>query len=117
MKTTLFLNHNVGGYHHAWGMVPMGTTSEEIDVQLPNGVEVVETEGFSKAFEYEGDITASVLNKYNGEGWPRPYLVFCIDGIMYPKYMEILDDGIREVCYGKEALKESYKATRNGATE
>ena len=48
-------------------------------------VKIVETEGFSKAFEYEGDITASVLNKYNGDGWPRPYLVFCIDGIMYPK--------------------------------
>lgn len=109
MKTTLFLNHNVGGYHHSWGMVPMGTTSEEVEVQLPHGVKIVETEGFSKAFEYEGDITASVLNKYNGEGWPRPYLVFCIDGIMYPKYMEILDDGIREVCYGKEALKTARK--------
>ena len=112
MKTTLFLNHNVGGYHHSWGMVPMGATSEEVEVQLPHRVKIVETEGFSKAFEYEGDITASVLNKYNGDGWPRPYLVFCIDGIMYPKYMEILDDGIREVCYGKEALKTSRKAAR-----
>jgi len=55
-------------------MVPMGTTSEEVEVQLPQGVKIVETEGFSKAFEYEGDITASVLNKYNGDGWPRPYL-------------------------------------------
>ena len=91
-------------------MVPMGTTSREVEVQLPNGVKVVETEGFSKALEYEGDITASVLNKYNKGGWPRPYLVFYIDGIMYPKYMEILNDSIKEVCYGKEALKESDKA-------
>ena len=51
MKTTLFLNHNVGGYYHAWGMIPMGTTSEEVEVQLPEGVKIVETEGFSKAFE------------------------------------------------------------------
>lgn len=109
MKTTLFLNHNVGGVYHSWGMVPMGITSEEVEVELPKGVKIVETEGFSKAFEYEGDITASVLNKYNGEGWPRPYLVFCIDGIMYPKYMEIMDDGIREVCYSKGALKAARK--------
>ena len=109
MKTTLFLNHDVGGYHHSWGMVPMGATSEEVEVQLPNGVKIVKTKAIEKAFEYEGDITTSVLNKYNGNGWPRPYLVFCIDGIMYPKYMEILDDGIREVCYGKEALKEAVE--------
>ena len=112
MKTTLFLNHAVEGYHHSWAMVPMGTTSEEVEVQLPSGVKVVETEGFFMAFEYEGDITASVLNKYNGEGWPRPYLMFCIDGIMYPKYMEILDKDLQEVCYGKEALKASHKAAR-----
>lgn len=103
MKTTLFLNHNVGGYYHAWGMVPTGIMSDEVEVQLPHGVKIAETEGFSKAFEYDGDITASVLNKYNKDGWPRPYLVFCVDGKAYHKYLEILDDDLKTVCYGKEA--------------
>lgn len=34
MKTTLFLNHNVGGYHHSWGMVPMGTTSVNVNEKV-----------------------------------------------------------------------------------
>lgn len=109
MKTTLFLNHDVMGYYHEWAMVPMGTTSEEVEVQLPSGVKIVETVGFSEAFEYEGDITATILNKYNKEGWPRPYLVFCVEGRMCQKYLEIVDEDIKEICYGKEALKAARK--------
>lgn len=78
-KIKLYLNHDVSGYYHLWGMSPAGTASEEIEVELPDGVEVIDTY-LGEAFEYKGDITRKILNKHGKNGWPRPYLLFVTDG-------------------------------------
>jgi hypothetical protein len=70
----------------------MGTASEEVEVQLPHGVKIVVTEGFSKAFEYEGDITGEVVNRFGKDGWPRPYLVFVVDGRLMYKFFKLPED-------------------------
>lgn len=85
---TLYLNHDVLGYYHAWGRVPMGVAPEEIDVELPDDVEVVETYG-GDAFEFEGAITAEVHNKYGKHGLPRPYLLFVVNDKLHYKFFKV----------------------------
>lgn len=93
---TLYLNHAVGGWYHAWDSVPLGVAPEAVEVGLPDGVEVVETYG-GDAFEFEGDIKAEIHNRRGDSGWPRPYLLFVVnDQIRYkffklpPEYKELV---------------------------
>lgn len=88
---TLYLNHAVKGWHHIWGRVPMGDAPEEIEVGLPDDVEVVETYG-GDAFEFKGAITAEVHNKYGKNGWPRPYLLFVVNDKLHYKFFKLPED-------------------------
>ena len=92
----LYLNHDVMGWYHVWGLSPIDDASEEYEVGLPDGVEVVETYG-GDAFEFEGDIKAEIHNRRGDSGWPRPYLLFVVnDQIRYkffklpPEYKELV---------------------------
>lgn len=87
----LYLNHGVMGWNHTWGRVPLGVAPEEIEVELPEEVFLVETHG-GEMFEFRGNITDKVINKNSGNGWPRPYLLFVVDNKPYYKYFKLPEE-------------------------
>ncbi|WP_313971776.1 hypothetical protein [uncultured Selenomonas sp.] len=84
----LYLNHDVMGRYHVWGRSPIDDASEEYEVGLPDGVEIVETLG-GEAFEFAGDITDQVINRYANNGYPRPYMVFVVNNQIHYKYFKL----------------------------